>query len=127
MVVLGKGKPASETVRAANWIEVHPAAPSDVLGLLRQQRSLGAGELATVLLAQSLPADLAIIDDRSARKFAHERNVAVMGCIGVLEVAHRRGLVPDLRAAYDALLKADIRIDLGLLNSSLASFGLPQM
>lgn len=62
---MGKGKPASEAVRAANRMEVHPATPSAVRDLLRQQRSLGAGELATVLLAQALPADLAIIDQRT--------------------------------------------------------------
>jgi len=125
VVVLGKGKPASEAVSSAKWIEVQPATPGPILNLLRQERSLGAGELATVFVAQALPADLAIIDERGARKFARERNVAVMGCIGVLELAHRRGLVSDLRVAYDDLLKANIRIDRNLLNSSLESFGLP--
>jgi predicted nucleic acid-binding protein len=125
VVVLGKGKPASEAVRAASWIEVHPAAPSAALEPLRQKCPLGAGDLATVVLAQALAADLAIIDERGARNFARERKVAVMGCVGILELGHRRGIVSDLRAAYGDLLRAGIRIDQGILNASLASCGLP--
>jgi predicted nucleic acid-binding protein len=50
-----------------------------------------------------------------------------MGCLGIIETAFRRGLVPDLRVAYQDLLNANIRIDQGLLSASLASFRLPPL
>jgi len=37
---------------------------------------------------------------------------------------HRKGLIADLRAAYQQLLAADFRIDLGTLNGSLLKVGL---
>ena len=50
-----------------------------------------------------------------------------MGCVGILETAFRRGLVPDLRQSYQEMLAQGIRIDRQLLNHSLASCGLPSL
>jgi predicted nucleic acid-binding protein len=127
VTVLGAGRPGSQAVRGANWIEVHPAINPSLLDSTCRQHSLGKGEVATVLLSRSLPADFAVIDERSARKFARTQGVTVMGCLGIIETAFRRGLVPDLRVAYQDLLNANIRIDQGLLSASLASFGLPPL
>ncbi|MCZ7634710.1 MAG: hypothetical protein M5U12_00710 [Verrucomicrobia bacterium] len=88
---------------------------------------LGAGELATVRLAQSLPADLALLDERAARRLARASGVAVMGCVGLLETAFRRGFLPDLRASYQRLLAEGIWIDTRLLNRSLAACDLPSL
>jgi predicted nucleic acid-binding protein len=91
---------------------------------LRSLHPLGMGELATVLLARSLRADLAIIDERAARRLAQTSGLAVMGCVGILETGFRRGLVLDLRASYHELLLQGIRIDRQILNRSLAACGL---
>jgi predicted nucleic acid-binding protein len=127
VTVLGAGRPGSQAVRGADWIEVHPAITSSLLDSTCRQHSLGKGEVATVLLSRSLSADLAIIDERNARIFAGTQSVTVIGCLGILEAAFRRGLIIDLRAGYQDLLNANIRIDRGLLNASLASFGLPPL
>ena len=127
VTVLGAGRPGSQAVRGANWIEVHPAMPSSLLEATCRQHSLGKGEVATVLLSRSLPSDLAIIDERKAREFARTQSVTVIGCLGIIETAFRHSLIPDLRAGYQDLLNANIRIDRGLLNASLASFGLPPL
>jgi predicted nucleic acid-binding protein len=123
--VRGGGRPAAAAVADADWIEVHAAADPGELAGLRARHPLGAGELATVLLARALPADLAIIDERSARRLAQKQSVAVMGCVGILERGHRGGLVPDLRDTYANLLAHGIRIDRQILNQSLAALGLP--
>jgi predicted nucleic acid-binding protein len=124
VVVRGSGKPAAETVRGAAWIKTHASAPADEMLRLRSRHALGAGELATILLARSLKADLAIIDERSARRLAQASSLTIMGCIGVLEAGHRKGLVTDLRATYQELLGQGIRIDRQILVSSLAANGL---
>jgi predicted nucleic acid-binding protein len=127
VVVRGAGRPAAEAVQAADWVEIHPPTDTSELDRLRMRHALGAGELATVLLAQHLPADLAIIDERSARRLALAQGVAVMGCVGILERGHRRGFVTDLRAAYAQLLAQGIRIDRQILDQSLTAVGLPPL
>lgn len=120
----GAGRPAAEAVGSAEWIQSHPAVSTEEMLRLRSLHPLGAGELATVLLARSLPADLAIIDERAARRLAQASGLAVMGCIGILETGFRRGLVADLRQSYQELLKQGIRVDRQILNHSLATCGL---
>ena len=101
----------------------HPAIPAPEMLRLRALHPLGAGELATVRLARMLPADLAIIDERAARRLAQADGVAVMGCVGLLETGFHRGLVPDLRQSYQDMLAQGIRIDRQILNRSLAACG----
>lgn len=127
VVVRGAGRPAAEAVRNAVWIESHPTAPAAEMSRLRSLHPLGAGELATVLLARSLPADLAIIDERAARRLAQAGGLAVMGCVGILETGFRRDLVADLRRSCQELLAQGIRIDRQILNRSLAACGLPAL
>jgi predicted nucleic acid-binding protein len=127
VVKRGAGKPAADLVGAADWIKTHPAAPADEVAKLRASHALGTGELATVLLGRKLTSDLAIIDERSARRLALANGLAVMGCVGILETGHRRGLVKDLRHTYQQLLANGIRIDERILNASLVSCGLPEL
>ncbi|HZM01449.1 MAG TPA: hypothetical protein VFC44_00370 [Candidatus Saccharimonadales bacterium] len=127
VVVRGVGRPAADAVRGADWIESHPAADPAGLAALRARHALGAGELATILLAQALRADLVIIDERAARRLGQAQGVAVMGCVGILERSHRRGLVPDLRHTYANLLAHGIRIDRQILDQSLSVLGLPPL
>lgn len=124
VVVHGAGRPAAETVSEASWIHIHRPVNTNDLIKLRSAHPLGIGELATILLARSLPADLALIDDRSARRLARANGLAIMGCVGVLEIAYRKGLVADLRKSYAELLGQGIRIDAEILNSSLSANGL---
>lgn len=123
----GAGRPAAEAVRNAEWIQSHLPAPAAEMLRLRAIHPLGAGELATVLLARSLQADLAIIDERAARRLAQAGGLAVMGCVGILETGFRRGLVADLRRSYQELLAQGIWIDPRILNRSLAACGLPSL
>jgi predicted nucleic acid-binding protein len=62
VVVRGAGRPAADAVRGADWIEIHSTADAAALASLRARHALGAGELATILLALALRADLVIID-----------------------------------------------------------------
>ena len=125
ITVVGAGRPAATGVQAATWIEVKHASNAARLNSWKTQYRLGLGELATILLAQELSADLAIVDERAARRLAQKQGVKVIGCIGILEVAARKGLVPDLRATYQRLLATGTFIDKQVLNRSLTAFRLP--
>jgi predicted nucleic acid-binding protein len=127
VVVRGAGRPAAAAIRNAEWIQSHPTTPAAELLRLRSLHPLGRGELATVWLARSLQADLALIDERAARRLAQASGLAVMGCVGILETGFRRGLVADLRRSYQELLAQGIRIDRPILNRSLVACGLPSL
>ncbi len=127
VVTLGAGRPAATVVQRAGWIRVEGCRDTARLQRWRQRFSLGRGELATILLAQELPAQLAIIDERRARQLAIVAGVKVVGCVGILELGHRKGLVSDLRSVYQQMAGHGIRIDPQILNRSLASVNLPTL
>jgi predicted nucleic acid-binding protein len=81
---------------------------------------LGAGEVSAVILAKEVAAGLSLIDERRARRYAKAEGLETIGCVGILETLHRRGLLADLRGAYMRLLNREFRIDKRTLQESLA-------
>jgi predicted nucleic acid-binding protein len=88
---------------------------------------LGAGELSAVFLARELSADLVLLDELKARRYAQRESLPVIGCIGILEHLYQKGELKDLREAYQELIQHKTRIDLRTLQSSLAMFNLPPL
>ena len=127
VTVAGFGLPGAEEVRHADWIEVAPLTSHADPLLVRACQNLGAGERGAILLAKSLPADLILLDEGKVRRIAREAGLLVMGCLGILGAAAKKGLVSDLRQAYIDLLRQGIRFDIKLLQDSLARFGLPKL
>jgi predicted nucleic acid-binding protein len=127
IVVVGTGRPAADAVQNATWIRSQPCRNTEKLAQWKSHYRLGAGELATILLAAETSADLILIDERSARKLASALGLKVIGCVGVLEIAARKGLLTDLRATYQKMLASGTRIDPQILNRSLATLNLPAL
>lgn len=125
VVLAGAGRSAAAAIKAAQWIEVHPALSLADLAAWRSQANLGSGELATIALAKALAADWVILDERAARQLATNHQLKVIGCIGLLELAYRRKLILDLRATYTQMLAEGVYIAPAILNRSLAACGLP--
>ncbi|MFQ5640704.1 MAG: DUF3368 domain-containing protein [bacterium] len=116
--------PGAAEIAAADWISTVELATPSRLQEWRSQLNLGKGELATILLAKELSADLAIIDEKKARALAQENRLAVVGSIGILEEAYRRHHISNLRTCYQKLLATGTYIAPRLLDASLESFGL---
>ena len=127
ITVAGAGRPGANDVQGAPWIEAKSCSNATRFTQWRSQYGLGMGETATILLAQELSANLALIDERTARGLATSLGINVMGCIGILESAARKNLVTDLRGTYQQLLASGTYIDRAILNRSLASFKLPTL
>jgi predicted nucleic acid-binding protein len=105
----------------------HPAAPEAVRDWMQQPPSwletlsvpvmviedesligLHEGERAAIRLAESMHADLLIIDDRAGAEIARRRGLTVTGTLGVLDLASRARLV-RLREVVERLRKTNFR------------------
>lgn len=93
------------------------------VSLLQKQLKLDIGESEAIFLANSIDADLIIIDERKARRIAKDIGLNVTGTLGILVEAKQRGLVKELKPLLDKLIKNEIRISkklyqdiLGLVN-----------
>jgi Predicted nucleic acid-binding protein, contains PIN domain len=85
---------APEAVRAwasnlPAWICVKENPTLATKGLEKLQ----AGEQAAILLAESMKADIILLDEKIARRIAAERGLRVTGLLGVLAEASSGGLV----------------------------------
>jgi predicted nucleic acid-binding protein len=101
---------------APGWLEVRE--PTYVEPIPR----IDAGERAAISLARELHADLLLVDDWEARQAAVEHQVAIIGTIGVLEMAGIRGLI-DLREAISRIQQSDFRVSDELIEQVLHRFG----
>jgi len=80
---------------------------------------LDAGERDAILLAQSLHADLLLMDEWEGRREAARRGLTVTGVLGVLERAAQRELI-DLPAALTRLLATNFYAPAALVRDLLA-------
>jgi len=101
-----------------SWISAQQNPSGAIVGMEKLQ----AGEQAAILLAESIPADMILLDEKSARRVAADRGLPITGTLGVLGEAAARGLV-DLAAAIDQLRKASFRYSPALLKATLDRFG----
>lgn len=91
VVIQGHGQVGAEAVQSATWIQQGAVKNAPLVLSLSQE--LGAGEAEAIVLAQELPADLLILDERHAREKARRLRIPVMGVMGVLLEAKGRGLL----------------------------------
>jgi uncharacterized protein len=127
VVVLGSGRPGASEVANAPWIEIHKLTGEAALSQKHTAGALGAGELATILLAKQLRANFVLLDDHKARVLARAEGLKPLGSVGLLETFYARGYLADLRAAFQALLSHNAYIDPRLLNLRLKSLKLPSI
>jgi|SRR5271157_2854948 len=114
---------APEAVRdwAANlpsWISAQPNPSGVTVGMEKLQ----FGEQAAILLAESIPVGMILLDEKSARRVAAHRGLRITGTLGVLGEAAARGLV-DLAAAIDRLRNTTFRYSPALRKATLDRFG----
>jgi hypothetical protein len=81
------------SLRSIVRIEVVELSP--LLTLLQDE--LDAGEAEALALAVSLRADLVLIDEARGRTVARRLGLAVLGTLGLVAIAKRRGLIPAAR------------------------------
>ena len=84
------------------WLQIRLLAGSRPAVVVR--RTLGAGETEALALALEVRPDRLILDDLPARRMADGLGLLIIGTLGVLLAAKRRGLVPSIRPVLDRLV-----------------------
>jgi predicted nucleic acid-binding protein len=95
------------------WIDVR-SVPSDAVSMITDD--LDPGERAAIALAETVHADLLLIDEAAGRAEAKRRQLRVTGTLGVLRTGAEQGLVnvPDL---LERLKATSFYLDDTLLNA----------
>ena len=86
-------------------------------------KSLDAGEISSFELYEKLSADLLLIDERKGRKIAKENHFNIIGSLGVLIQAKRKGLIPQLKPKIEILRSSRIHFNDSLLDEALKIVG----
>lgn len=96
-----------------SWLTVQPVPVLDTT-----LHGLDPGEQAAITLAQTLSADLLIIDERLGRQIAEERGIAIIGTLGILDDAANQGLI-NLAEAIAQLQQTNFRVSRRIIQALL--------
>jgi len=117
----GKGKPGSEIIKEAAWIEAKPV--KDKIQVAFLLGSLEKGEAEVLVLARELKADLILLDEEKARKSAVIAGFEIMGLLGLFILAKNLGLIHGVRPLVDELMIKKFRISDKLIEETLRKAG----
>ena len=84
-----------------DWIRVEQIHDASQKQMYRAK--LHAGEVEVMILAQEKKADLVILDDNAAKKTAKFLGLRVIGTLGILVLAKKRGYIKEVSPVLDAL------------------------
>jgi len=116
-----ESKAQAQLELCADWINVH-----DINNIAQKQifkTQLHDGEVEVMILGQEMKADLLIIDDYLARKYAKYLEFKVVGTAGVLLLAKSKGFIQEVRPLVDALVSNGIYISSRLYSEIMSIAG----
>lgn len=93
--------PGALDIRMAPWIHRHLVANQPLVTSLRLELDLGEAE--AIACAVEANARLLLIDERRGRLVAQRLGLSVMGLVGALLLARKRGLIESIRPLLDDL------------------------
>jgi predicted nucleic acid-binding protein len=107
----GAGKTGADIISMAckDWIKVVIVQNSKEVEALKAV--LDDGEAEVIALGQELNAKLLILDNREPRLFASAANLPIIGTLGVIKLAWRKGLIEDPVAELKKLRSEGFWID----------------
>lgn len=83
------------------WLEV--VAVSDRQRVLRYGAAVHPGEAEAIALALEVGAEWVILDDSDGRRLAKAEGAPVLGLMGALLLAKKRGIIPETKPLIDRL------------------------
>ena len=102
----------------ASWLRIAKVQNTKIITMFSV--SLHTGEVETIMLADEMKADLVIIDDLLARKYALQAGLNLTGTMGVLLKAKREGLIETIKPLLDSMIENGIYVSERLYRGVLA-------
>lgn len=99
-----------------DWLEILVITPEPAEAV--SLAGLDLGERAAILLAESIRADLLLIDDRAGAAAARHRGLTVTGTLGVLDLASQARLL-NLLSVFERLQKTNFRYPASVIETLL--------
>lgn len=115
--VVEAGKEGSLEISGTDYIVKKPIQDTTLLSFF--DHSLGEGEKEVILLGKEMGADLLLLDDMKARKIARAVGFTVLGLLGFLVLAKKKGLLPEIRPLVTELKQKGFYIADRLVQSIL--------
>ncbi|KPQ31219.1 MAG: putative nucleic acid-binding protein, contains PIN domain [Phormidesmis priestleyi Ana] len=84
---------------------------------------LDKGELTSIALYKHLQADYLLIDEKAGRKVAKINHIKIIGSLGVLIEAKRKGIIPLLKPYVELLRQSKTHFGEDLLTYALTAVG----
>lgn len=116
----GPQDPTARILTKTPWIhEADPVPPSPAVLIWR----LGPGETSVLSWSLAHPGSVAIVDDLAARRCAEVLGIPLIGTLGLVLKAKRKGLLTSARPATEKLLAAGMYLSSKILAQALALVG----
>lgn len=107
----------SELGQNIDWLIVKSVQNRALVNSLNTQ--IDDGESEAIALAMELRDVFIVLDDKKARRIAKQLGLKVIGTVGLLLRAKKRGIVTEIRPILDALQEVDFRIGETLYQEAL--------
>jgi len=102
------------------WLQIQ--APENASLVLALEMLVNAGEAEAIVLAKEKSYRI-VLDDLEARAVGKNLGLRIIGTIGLLVTAKRRGLIPNLSSLLDRLETVNFRISKTLRREALEMVG----
>jgi len=86
-----------------DWLKIKSVKDKDLLNVLMKE--LDGGEAEAICLSLEQKADWVILDDQDARRFAHRYGLNVIGTLGLLAWAKKKGFIKSFKGETEKLQK----------------------
>jgi predicted nucleic acid-binding protein len=122
VIVRGKGKTGSDEIASAvraGWLR--KTEVRDIAAVNALTARISRGEAEVIVLTKEMNLDYALIDEKTARNIAAQKDVKTVGILGIIGMAAAAGFPIDKRDAVSRLRKAGFRMSEKLYQEILSS------
>ena len=121
VIVNGRGKVGHPELSAINWFQI--VDPQNMPLKHSVMLQLDEGEADVITIAKDKSIFLVCIDEFAGRQYASLLGLDVIGTLGILLIAKKRGYIPLLKPLLDTLILNQRHISRGLYDEILLKAG----
>ena len=121
IIIMGKGKAGYSQLSSVNWFLVADTVNFDLKRSIMVQLDEGEAEVITVAKDRKLP--IVCIDEFAGRQFAGLLGLDVIGTLGVLLIAKKRGYIHKIKPLCDMLINNERYVSRTLYDEVLRNAG----